>query len=89
MPKNKMVDLRNLLFETVERLLENDSSLEVDRAKAIAEVGKVIVDTARVEIDFMRETGAVGSDFISTDPKRLPALDDDEAMPHGTLLDNQ
>jgi len=44
--------------------------MELDRARAIAEVAKVIVDSAKVEVAFLKVTGAERStDF-------LPAGDD-------------
>ena len=60
--KNKIEDLRNHLFETIEMLKSGD--MDIDKAKAIAEVGKVIVDTAKNEIDFMRMTRKKYSDFM-------------------------
>lgn len=62
MPKNKITDLRNHLFETLEALKDGD--MEIDRAKAIAEVADVIVQTAKVEVAFLKEVGGIGSDFI-------------------------
>ena len=35
MAKNKIIDLRNHLFETIERLKDGD--MEIDKARAIAE----------------------------------------------------
>lgn len=61
--KNKMTDLRNHLFETLERL--NDTSAgnelklgaEIDRAKAICEVAQTIINSAKAEIDYLKVTG--------------------------------
>ncbi len=65
MPKNKIEDLRNLLFDTMERLLDpDDTSMDIQRAKAIGDVGQVIINTAKVEVDFMKQTGFGGSGFI-------------------------
>jgi hypothetical protein len=66
--RNKIEDLRNLLFETVERLLDEDNPMEVSRAKAIADVAGVIVDSAKVEVDMARTVnGFTGSGFIPVD----------------------
>lgn len=56
--KNKMQDLRNHLFAALEGLSDPDKPLEIDRAKAIAEVAKVLTDTARVQVEVMKLTGA-------------------------------
>ena len=59
--KNKIDDLRNHLFETLEALKDEDKPMELDRARAIADVSKVIVDSAKVEVDFLRVTGNMRS----------------------------
>lgn len=52
---NKLADLNNHLFETLERL--NDDELmelnpeEIQRARAIAEIGKVIVANGKLVLD--------------------------------------
>ena len=72
MPKNKIEDLRNHLFATIEGLLDEDQPMELDRAKAIAEVAQVIVNSAKIEVDFIRTTGGIqGTGFIPVDKKLL------------------
>lgn len=62
MPKNKMSDLRNHLFETIEMLKEGD--LEVNKAKAINEVAQTIVQSAKVEVDALKVIGGDSSEFL-------------------------
>jgi hypothetical protein len=63
--KNRIDDLRNHLFETLEALKDKDDPMELDRARAIADVSRVIVDSAKVEVTFLKVTGALRStDFI-------------------------
>lgn len=65
MPKNKIEDLRNHLFVTLENLLDEDTPMEIERAKAIAEVAQVIVNSAKIEVDFLRTTNRHdGSGFL-------------------------
>jgi hypothetical protein len=78
-PKNKIADLRDHLFETLEALRDETKPMELDRAKAIADVARVIVDSARVEVKFIQVTGADGSatGFLpgaSDEPAPRPAL---------------
>ncbi len=61
MPKNKMSDLRNHLFETLEALKDEDKPMEIQRAKAISDVAQTIIESAKVEIQFMEAVGAVGT----------------------------
>jgi hypothetical protein len=60
-PKNKMDDLRNHLFETLEALKDKEDPMDLARAKAVADVAKVLVESAKVEVDFLKATGAVKS----------------------------
>jgi hypothetical protein len=62
--KNKLVDLRDHLFATIEALQDPDSGMDVPKAKTIADLGKVIVDSARVEVVFIDKVGGLGSGFI-------------------------
>lgn len=63
--KNKVEDLRNHLFETIEALLDKDKPMDLDRAQVIAEVGQVLVNSAKVEVEYVRATGAQkGTGFI-------------------------
>jgi hypothetical protein len=71
MPKNKIEDLRNLLFETIEKLVDGDETMDADQANAVANIAKTIIDSARVEIQFMNIVGGTGSGFIPTEPRQL------------------
>lgn len=70
--KNKIEDLRNHLFEQLERLgdddkMKNPLSLEreLKRAGAISQVAAVIVESAKAETNFLKATGTrPAGDFI-------------------------
>lgn len=62
--KNKIDDLRNHLFATLEALRDEDDPMDIERAKAVAQVAQVLVDSAKVENEFIKLTGANGSGFI-------------------------
>jgi len=68
MVRNKIGDLRNLLFAQLERLSDEDCDIEkeTERAKAMADVAAVIVNSAKVEIDFLKMNGneGTGTGFI-------------------------
>lgn len=72
--QNKISDLRNHLFATLEALRDKDSPMEIDRAKAISEVAQTIINSAKVEVEFIRETGSNGSGFIEAPKPGLPAV---------------
>jgi len=52
--KNKLADLRNHLFETLEALKDKDAPMEIARAQAISDVAQTIINTAKVEIQFLQ-----------------------------------
>ena len=71
--KNKIEDLRNHLFATLEALQDDDNPIDIERAKAVAQVSQQIIESAKVEVKFIEAVGGDGSGFI---PKheRKPAL---------------
>lgn len=77
--KNKIDDLRDHLFETLEALRDDEKPMDLARAKAVADVARVIIDSAKVEVDFLKVSGAIKStDFLPTGeaddfkPRALP-----------------
>lgn len=62
--KNKIENLRNHLFATLEALQDPDRPMEIARAKAIADVAQVVINSAKVECDFIKLTDSPGSGFI-------------------------
>ena len=71
--KNKIEDLRNHLFNALEGLADTENPMDIERAKAIADVGRVIVDSAKVEVQFLNVTGTkTGTGFIPA-PEEEPA----------------
>jgi hypothetical protein len=69
--------LRGHLLATLADLRSRSNPMEPDRARAVATVASVLVDTAKVEIDYLRLTGNDNSGFIdgaySPPAQALPA----------------
>jgi hypothetical protein len=73
--KNKIEDLRNHLFATLEALQDEDAPMDLDRARAVSEVAQTLINSAKVEVDFIKHTGAIeGSGFIPYEPRRPLSL---------------
>lgn len=72
--------LREHLMQTLASLRDRDNPMEPDRARAVAQVAGVLVDTARVEVDFIKATGDRSSGFLST-PEDQP---EQAALPDAT-----
>ncbi len=69
--KNKIEDLRDHLFFTIEALLDEEKPMDVTRAKAVSNAAQAIINSAKVEVDFIKVTGAVaGSGFIPMEPRK-------------------
>jgi pyruvate dehydrogenase complex dehydrogenase (E1) component len=74
--KNKMEDLRNHLFETLEALKDDKNPMDVERARAIRDVGQVLVNSAKVEVDYINATGQAGeSTFIESKREHLRGIE--------------
>lgn len=73
-PKNKIEDLRDHLFETLEALKDETKPMDIERARAISQVAQTIIESAKVEVHFLEVTGQeAGSGFLT--PKvTQPAL---------------
>ncbi len=65
MAKNKMSDLRDHLFETLEALKDPDKPMDLQRAKTISEVAQTIINSAKVEVEFIKVIdGGTGGEFF-------------------------
>lgn len=85
MMKNKNSDLRDHMFAQLERLNSEDLSgdelkNEISRSKAMSDIGKVIVESAKTEILALKLTGRLDSNkpkFLNTveevadEPKKI------------------
>jgi hypothetical protein len=77
MPNNtpNIEDLRTHLFATLQALRSDDKPMDLDRAKAVADVARVIIESAKVEVQLLAITGGdSGSGFFPTEERpRLSA----------------
>lgn len=74
MPKNKLSDLRDHLFETLEQLKDKEEPMEIPRAKAIADVAQVIINSATVEIKALNAMNVDIPSFFGGEKKPAPEL---------------
>lgn len=61
-------ELREHLMATLAGLRNRENPMEPDRARAMAQVASVLVDTARVEVDYIKATGQDNSGFLQALP---------------------
>lgn len=61
--KNKLSDLRTDLFETLRGV--KDGNIDVNKAKVICEIAQVIINSAKVEVDFLKTVKGTSSEFFN------------------------
>lgn len=62
MAKNKATDLNDILFQTLQNIIDPDTDVEgkvineitVEKANAIAKVGQVMVNNMKMQVDAMK-----------------------------------
>lgn len=69
--------LRAELLATLADLRNREQPMEPDRARAVAQVASVLVDSAKVEVDYLKVTGQDRASFIEPPPAALT----DEGVP--------
>ena len=70
--KNKLGDLRDHLFESIEMLKSGE--MEIDKAQAINGLAQTLVASAKVEVDYIKQVGGISdrSDFIEGSSQPAP-----------------
>lgn len=77
-------ELRTELMATLRDLRNPDKPMEPDRARAVAQVASVMVDSARVEVEYLKATKQDCSSFIDG-LKAPPAVKAITNAPTGTI----
>lgn len=83
--KNKLSDLRDHLFETLEMLKDPEKPMDIARAKAVANVAQVIINSATVEVKAMDAMNAEAPEFFNgkSSAPALPAAGHGPGPPNG------
>ena len=69
---NTVNDLRDELFATLRALRSGE--LDVEKARAVSEVAQTIINSAKVEVDYIKANGGGESSFIDAiGTNNLPA----------------
>lgn len=67
-PTPHMTQVRQSLLDTLADLRDRQNPMDIERAKAVATVAGVLVDTAKVENEYLKLTGQNQSPFLETPP---------------------
>ena len=66
--------VRQALLDTLADLRNKAEPMDIERAKAVATVASVLVDTAKVENDYLKITGQDRSNFIEATEDDVPRI---------------
>lgn len=72
MANKSIADLRELLFQTIEGV--KSGSLDIEKAKVIGDLSQVMVNTAKVEVEYTKATGQKGSGFLEQKDELPPGI---------------
>lgn len=73
--------VRGALMATLTDLRDKANPMDIERAKAVAQVATVLVDTAKVENEYLKITGQVSSGFLEPAESAPPALPQGDGTP--------
>ena len=63
---NNIQSLRDSLFETINDL--KSGKIDIEKAKTISELSQVIINSTKVEVDFLKVVKGTGSGFFPVEP---------------------
>ena len=72
MSEHSIDDLRKRLFETIDGVKAGTINLE--QARTISELSQVVVNSAKVEVEFLRATDGSESKFLAGAKQEKPPL---------------
>ena len=77
MPNPHIDQVRQSLLDTLSDLRNKEQPMDIERAKAVAQVASVLVDTAKVENEYLKITDQNRSGFLeqSVEKPSVPRID--------------
>ncbi|HDR9756475.1 TPA: hypothetical protein ACK3Q6_001648 [Burkholderia cepacia] len=69
---NTIAELRAQLLSTLEKLNDANNPMDIERAKVVADVAQVIINSAKVEVEHLKVTKGIGTGFIPDRPSAEP-----------------
>lgn len=73
--------VRSALMATLTDLRDKTNPMDIERAKAVAQVATVLVDTAKVENEYLKITGQVNSGFLEASKPDVPQIPQGDGTP--------
>ena len=82
MSDKTLTDLREVLFQTLASLRDKANPMDIERARAVGDIAKVIINSAKVEVDYVRATDAVYTSPFLGGARTSPALPSPDSTPN-------
>jgi hypothetical protein len=71
--KKHISDVRTALFKVLDGLMDKESPMDLERARAVNETAQVIINSAKVEVDFLKVVHGDGEAPFLANPEGTPA----------------
>jgi hypothetical protein len=75
-PANHISTVRQALLDTIRDLRDTTKPMDIARARVISEVAQTVINSARVEVDYLKATGQTQTPFLEVPPDALPGQGD-------------
>ena len=66
MSNKNVSDLREHLFATLAALRDTENPMDIERARAVSDVAQTLINSAKVEVEYLKVAGSGESSFIDT-----------------------
>ena len=77
--KNNLDEVRDILMDTMRGL--KNGSIDIDKASGIQALGQTLINSAKVEVDFLKATGSQNETGFITAPGRKPQVGNGGTVP--------
>jgi hypothetical protein len=85
-PENHISAVRQMLLATMADLRDPVKPMDVERAEAISNVAQTIINSAKVEVDYLRATGQTSTPFLEVPPDAPYLTSKVVALPSGAAI---
>lgn len=74
MKEPNIADVRAHLFAALAALRDKDAPLDLDRAREISNIAQTIINSAKVEVDYLKVAGSASHSSFLESATELPPL---------------
>lgn len=79
--KKHISDVRDALFKVLDGLTDKDNPMDIERARAVNETAQTIINSAKVEVDFLKVVHGDGSAPFIAAPEEPEPIQQQTALP--------